>query len=172
MPVSTESLLPPTWRQEDFSYVYATAIAAAAGVSWDIPRRDVNSCDVRFYARDDEHEDGPQLFAQLKCTVSGLTSIAAEPDVWRFSLKESNYRQLRIAKTHPPRVLIVVKCPADLSDWVDVTAQQLIVRAEAWWVSLNGEPELPSGQQSTTVSIPRGQVFDVSALLANMRSCP
>ncbi len=79
MPVSADSLLPPTWRQEDFSYVYALAIAAAAGVAWDVPRRDVNSCDVRFYARDDGLEDGPQLFAQLKCTSNGLTTSGDYP---------------------------------------------------------------------------------------------
>lgn len=172
MPVSTDSLLPPTWRQEDLSYVYATAIAAAAGVAWDIPRRDMNSGDVRFYARDDQVEDGPQLLAQLKCTADGLTEITADPDVWRFGLKESNYRQLRVEKTHPPRILVVVRCPADFADWVSVSPQELLVRAEAWWVSLKGSPELPEGQQSTTVSIPKSQVFDASSLLENMCSCP
>jgi len=172
MPVSADSLLPPTWRQEDFSYVYAAAIAAAAGVSWDIPRRDVNSCDVRFYARDDAAEDGPQLFAQLKCTMGGLTTTQDSPADWRFSLKESNYRQLRIEKTHPPRILVVVRCPENFDDWVVVSSEDLLIKAEAWWVSLKGSAEMPDGQDSISVSIPKAQTFDVSALIANMCSCP
>jgi hypothetical protein len=172
MPVSAESLLPPTWRQEDFSYAYVLALAAAAGVAWDIPRRDVNSCDVRFYARDDNLEDGPQLFAQLKCTADGLGTSGAYPGDWRFSLKASNYRQLRVARTHPPRILVVVKCPDDCADWVAVSPQELLIRAEAWWVSLQAEDELPADQDSKTVSIPMDQRFDTTSLLANMRSCP
>jgi hypothetical protein len=172
MPVSADSLLPPTWRQEDFSVAYALAIASAAGVSWDIPRRDVNSCDVRFYARDDEFEDGPQLFAQLKCTADALMTSSDHPGAWRFQLKASNYTQLTVARTHPPRILVVVRCPGDFADWVTVSPQELLIRAESWWVSLKGEPALPVGQESKTVSIPQYQNFDTTALLANMRSCP
>jgi hypothetical protein len=172
MPVSKESLLPPTWRQEDLSLVYATAIATAAGVSWDIPRRDVNSCDVRFYARDDEAEDGPQLFVQLKCTADGLRETQGDPSSWRFSLKESNYRQLSVPRTHPPRILVVVKCPQDFAQWVEVSPEELLVRSQAWWVSLRGAPAFPADQDSTTISIPKSQVFDASALTANMCSCP
>jgi hypothetical protein len=172
MPVSAESLLPPTWRQEDFSVAYVLALASAAGVAWDIPHRDVNSCDVRFYARDDENEDGPQLFVQLKCTADGLTTSGDYPDAWRYQLKASNYKQLSVAKTHPPRLLVVVRCPHEFSDWVAVSPTELLMRAEAWWVSLRGSDPLPDGQGSKTVSIPQGQVFDTTALLANMCSCP
>lgn len=172
MPVSDDSLLPKTWRQEDFSCAYVLALAAAAGVAWDIPRRDVNSCDVRFYARDNADEDAPQLNVQLKCTFNGLRESNEQPDDWRFQLKAINHRELSVVRTHPPRILVVVRCPDDFADWVAVSPTELLIKAEAWWVSLRGEAVLPDGQSSKVVSIPRAQRFDVSALVANMRSCP
>lgn len=172
MSIPEKALLPSTWRKEDFSYAYAFAIAAASGVAWDIPRRDVNSCDVRFYGRDSEATDAPQLFAQLKCTADGLRTNQKHQDHWRFSLEASDYKHLRVVKTHPPRILVVVRCPNDTAEWVKVSPLELLLRAEAWWVDLAGEDELPDGQDSITVSIPQSKRFDPTALLTNMRSCP
>lgn len=172
MPVSADSLLPPTWRQEDFSIAYACAVAAACGVAWDIPRRDMNSCDVRFYARDDEHDDGPQLNAQLKCTASGLTTSQEHPGTWRFQLKASNFNHLRKTPTHPPRILVVVRCPINVDDWVRISDEELLMSAEAWWVNLSGQDALSQDQETVTVSIPTAQRFDPAALSANMCSCP
>lgn len=172
MPVPHDSLLPTTWRQEDFSCAYVFALAAAAGVAWDIPRRDVNSCDVRFYARDSTDEDAPQLNVQLKSTFDGLTESTQHPGDWRFQLKALNHRELRVARTHPPRILVVVRCPADFADWVTASPTELLIKGEAWWTSLKGDPPLPDGQASKVVSLPRARRFDTSALVANMCSCP
>lgn len=172
MPVSDAALLPLEWRKEDFSLAYTTAIAASAGVTWTQPRRDINSCDVRFEARDDDETDAPAVSVQLKCTEDGLSTAAEHPESWRFVLKAKNYRELRLAPAHPPRLLLVVRCPAAPDDWVRLTPTELVVRAEAWWASLSGQAALTEGQQSITVSIPRSQRFDTSALIASMRSCP
>ncbi|MDQ3669126.1 MAG: DUF4365 domain-containing protein [Actinomycetota bacterium] len=172
MPVSDAALLPLAWRKEDFSLAYVMAIAVSAGVTWTELRRDINSCDVLFEGRDDDQTDGPAVRVQLKCTESGLTTSPAHPEAWRFVLKGKNYRELRIVPAHPPRLLVVVRCPGDPGDWVRLSPTELVLSAEAWWVDLQGEPALANGEQSITVSIPQAQRFDTSALLANMCSCP
>jgi len=173
VPVSAESALPITWRKEDFSLAYVFALGVAAGVAWTVRSRDINSCDALFFARDDEHEDGPQLSVQLKCTESGLNTSKAHSGQWRFVLPSQNYDHLRKARTHPPRILVVVKCPPVPAHWISTAAAtELVMFAEAWWVRLVGADPLADGQKSTTISIPQAQRFDTAALLANMCSCP
>ena len=173
MPVSADSLLPISWRKEDLSRAYVFALGVAAGVAWEIPSRDVNACDARFYARDDDDEDGPQLAVQLKCTESGLRRSRKHPGSWRFSLEADDYNRLRRERAHPPRILVVVKCPPAPAHWLSTASPtEIVMYAQAWWVSLKGEPGLPDGQASVTVTLPEHQRFDVSALVANMRSCP
>ena len=53
--------------------------------------------------------------------------------------------------------------PPDESQWMTVTAEALVLRRRAYWLSLQGRDEVP-GQQSVTVRIPEHNVFDVEAL--------
>jgi Domain of unknown function (DUF4365) len=54
--------------------------------------------------------------------------------------------------------------PKSETSWVNVTIARLMVRRCAYWVSLQGLPDLPDGQESKTVEIPIANVFDVDAL--------
>lgn len=171
MSVAPEALLPLAWRKEDFSRAYAIALASAAGVAWDIPARDINAADLRYYARDTPTASEPQLAVQLKCTEAGLRTAASHPGAWRFSVDVATYDALRHSRAFPPRLLVVVKCPAHPTHWLshaDPTHLQLY--GLAWWVSLRGAGELPAGQDSVTVSVPMAQRFDAAAVLENMRS--
>ena len=73
-----------------------------------------------------------------------------------------NYNDLRIF-TQTPRLLVVLELPQDESQWMSVTAEELVLRRRAYWLSLRGRDEAP-GQQSVTVQIPEHNVFDVEAL--------
>ncbi|HEY2282589.1 MAG TPA: DUF4365 domain-containing protein [Solirubrobacteraceae bacterium] len=164
--------LPIAWCKEDLSVAYAHAIATAIGVTCDTPKRDINGWDAVFRARDTDLADAAQLAVQLKCTASRLTRVADGSEL-SFHLDRSDYDHLRVVRTHPPRLLVVVEVlhPSP-SDWIDVSEQELLMRASAWYVDLVGQPALPDGQASTAVRIPLGQRFDPAALRANMRSCP
>jgi hypothetical protein len=124
VPVSEAALLPLEWRKEDFSVAYANAIAVSAGVTWTELRRDINSRDIKFEALDDAETDAPALHVQLKCTEAALSTSTEHPNAWRFVLKAKNYDDLRIARTHPPRILVVVRCPANPTDWVTVATTE------------------------------------------------
>jgi hypothetical protein len=51
----------------------------------------------------------------------------------------------------------------DEKDWINVSAEQLILRKAAYWVSLRGSPE-SDNKESVTVTIPASNVFDVDGL--------
>lgn len=164
--------LPSSWLKEDLSLAFVHAVAMSVGVTVDSPQRDINGCDVVFRAQDTDELDGAQLAAQLKCSVSRLVKVDGGKAL-SFPLDRKDYRHLRMPKTHPPRVLIVVQAP-DHSPrrWVRMTSDLLLMHASAWYVSLAGDADIPDTQASKTIRLPRVQRFTAAALLANMRSCP
>lgn len=167
-----DGCLPESWCKEELSIAYAHAVATAIGVTCESPKRDINGWDVLFRARDTEMRDGAQLAVQLKCTVARLTRVAGGREL-SFPLDRDDYDNLRRQPTHPPRLLVVVEVPHSMaSRCVDVSSQQLLLRASAWYATLAGEPPLADGQGSRAVRIPITQRFNPRSLHANMRSCP
>jgi hypothetical protein len=151
---------------------YAYAVAVAIGVTCDAPKRDINGWDLHFRAQDTDQADGEQLVVQLKCTVNRLERVAGGQEL-SFPIPADDYNQLRKIKTHPPRMLVVVEVPDHSADqWVDMTDEQLLIRASAWYTILTGAPELEPGQKTKNVRLPVQQRFTPAALHANMRSCP
>lgn len=169
---SLRGQLPDSWCKEEFSVAYVHAVATAIGVSCETPHRDMNGVDAIFRARDDGDTDGAQLAMQLKCTTKRLRSVNGEAEL-SFPLGRKDYDHLRMVRAHPPRLLVVVKVPdPPPSSWVEVSAEQLLLRASAWYATLWGEPALPDGQDTKSIRIPATNRFTPEALSANMRSCP
>ena len=74
-----------------------------------------------------------------------------------------NYNDLR-SDTQTPRLLVVLELPAEESLWMTVTAEELILRRRAYWLSLQRGHEEGVGQETVTVRIPEDNVFDIEAL--------
>ena len=96
---------------------------------------------------------------QLKATVSLGDPLDG---CYRFRLKVRNYDLLRI-ETQTPRLLVVLDLPCDENDWVTINEDELILRRRAYWVNLKGYEET-TNRTSVTVSIPKGNVFNVESL--------
>ena len=104
----------------------------------------------------------PQLDLQLKATVN----LAAVTGHYRFPLRRRNYDLLRV-ETQVPRLLIVLDLPQDRDQWITITAEALLLRRRAYWLSLIGCEETQN-QASVTVRIPTANVFDVDGLRSLM----
>ena len=152
----TAELLAGTDQKERLSLVYVNALAARAGFVTSVPEPDRDSVDVRVQAGGPYR---PALDLQLKATA-GL----GEPQAGflRFRLSIKNYDDLRVV-TQTPRLLVVLELPTDESRWMTVTAEELVLRRRAYWVSLQQGSER-AGQKTVTVCIPEGNVLDVDAL--------
>ena len=81
-------------------------------------------------------------------------------------MNRHNYDLLRM-ETQTPRLLVVLDLPREEKRWVTITANKLILRRRAYWLSLQGR-EATDNRSSVTVHIPRGNVFDVENLRALM----
>ena len=153
----TDGLLNNPDRKEGMSLVYVRALATCAGFLASVPQPDRDSVDLRVQAGGAHR---PALDLQLKAT-SGFGEPRAGALPFRLSMK--NYDDLRI-ETQTPRLLVVLELPRDEARWLTVTAEKLVLRRRAYWLSLQrGHDEIP-GQETVTVHIPERNVFDVEAL--------
>ncbi len=78
-----------------------------------------------------------------------------------------NYDDLR-RQTMVPRILVVLLMPQELDEWVQQTPEELCLRHCAYWMSLEGQPDLPN-TTSVTVRVPTTQVFSSDQLTDMMR---
>ena len=142
-------------RQEELSRVYVGAVAAGAGYTTSEPNYDRDSVDLMIHSREGMR---PSLALQLKATIN----LICTEGVYRFPLKISNYNQLREAN-QMPRLLVVLDMPRDETKWLTITNEELILRRLAYWISLKDCEEIDN-TTSTTVLIPKDNVFDVDSL--------
>ena len=153
----TATLLTVPDQKEQLSLVYVKALAARAGFVTSVPEPDRDSVDLRIQASGPRR---PALDLQLKATAD---LDAPRAGFALFRLKIKNYDDLRV-ETQTPRLLVVFELPADEAHWMTVTAEELVLRRRAYWLSLQqGFPE-NAGQQTVTVRIPVHNVLDVEAL--------
>lgn len=154
-----DNLLASTDIQDVLSEVYVSAIAARAGYTFSKPNLDRDSVDLTISAGGLQR---PKLDLQLKGTVNLDSSAELMP----FSLKLKNYNDLR-ESTQVPRILVVVRLPKDAAQWLSVSADELIMRHCAYWVSLRDAPETDV-EKAKTVYIPSKNRFDIEGLKALM----
>ena len=153
----TGTLLTVPDQKERLSLVYAEALATRAGFLTSVPEPDRDSVDLRIQAGGPRR---PALELQLKATVE-LGEPPAGLLPFRLSIK--NYDDLRVT-TQTPRLLVVLELPKYESRWMTVTAEELVLRRRAYWLSLQQGHDEVVGQQTVTVHIPEHNVFDVEAL--------
>ena len=157
----TDMLLTAPDRKEALSRVYARAVAAIAGYVTADADFDRDGVDLRIQSGGAMR---PALDLQLKATIN----LRASPDGrrknghYRFPLNRRNYDLLRM-ETQTPRLLVVLDLPRKEKRWATITAEKLVMRRRAYWLSLRN-CDATDNQSSITVRIPMGNVFDVDNL--------
>ena len=151
-------------RKEQISAAYMRAVVATAGymvAEW-TPDRD--RVDVTVATDGDAGlATHPRLDVQLKCTAQdvlredGVHLVLPTPHLIDLS-----------GPRHVPVIVVAMLVPADPGGWIYQHDRAMLVRRCAYWVSLRGRAAPPAGQETVTVTVPREQVFSVSALSAIM----
>lgn len=149
-----------TWRMEQFSRAYVTAVAAAAGCSTSMPDVDDDSVDLTLRKRTvNTPVRSPKLDIQLKATYADCvndTHLA-------YPLSIKNYDELRADNYVVPRILVVVHMKPQIEDWLLHSEGNLALHRCGYWLSLKGKPQV-ANTTSRTVHIPRTQLFSVEGL--------
>lgn len=147
-------------RQEGLSRAYVQAVAAQAGISTcnHTPDYGIDLSLRTIRTRGARREDaGVQLDLQLRSTTR---AYVLETEV-KYDLDARTYEFLR-AERPVPRILVVLVLPEDEGRWMSQTAEELVIRHCAFWISLRGA-KATTASSSIRISIPCGQVFGVQA---------
>ena len=75
---------------------------------------------------------------------------------------QENYNDLTL-KRQSPLVLVVLELPVDERDWLVCTADHLLLRRCAWWMSVRGREPIDTG--SRVVVIPYAQRLNETSLV-------
>jgi hypothetical protein len=100
----------------------------------------------------------PRVEVQLKATAQNLLT----EDYLSFPLPVKNYDELR-EPSMVPRLLVVLRLPATLDQWLDQNEEALISRHGAYWLSLLGMPA-SDNTYTVTVHLPRTQLLTKESL--------
>ena len=147
--------------RQQWSIAYVQAVVTAARCKLEILRIDDEGVDavIRQAAEHSVYDSVP-IDVQLKCT-SQTDLIKDDHIAWR--LKRQNYDQLRAVKTYDFEILIVVTAPLNFATWLNVRKEHVVMQASGYWVNLYGWKQRASA--TTTVKVPRSNVFDAEQLL-------
>lgn len=160
-----------TDKESELSYAYLHAVASHAGMSCRNATRleDNAGIDATLTAW------GPfpgamwtevDLKVQLKATISAPADDGHSLSYFMRGVKR--YDALRADELMVPRILVVLFLPEAEDQWLQHSAEQLVLRKCAYWVSLRGAPAATSST-GTTVKLPKAQVFSPANLLGLMQ---
>ena len=147
-------------QKEQFSNAYVRAVAATAGYALYKPEVDDDSVDWGIAATAGKGTTrSPKIELQLKCTSRDLL----DDGNLRYPLKVKNYNELRPENYQVPRILVVVRVPSQVVEWLRHSEESLAMYHCGYWVSIRGCDET-SNTDAVTVAIPRKQQFTVENL--------
>ena len=159
-PISTNDI------ESEISYAFLHAVASKAGLGCGIGTRhdDNHGIDATLTAWEvgadkDEIDIKVQLKAKKGAPINNIGHIS-------YFLRESaanpnkRYNELRAETKSTHRILVVLFLPDDETQWINVTAESLIIKNCAYWVSLRGAAAPAGNGTGQTVYIPETQIFN------------
>jgi hypothetical protein len=144
-----------------FSEAHVQAVCAAAGYAFEVDRIDLHSVDGTIKGR----HGLARLDAQIKCT----SSLAPAASYIAYPLDVNNYNDLADPVSTRPIILILVLAPRLISDWINQSEEEMLMRKCAYWAWLQGEPS-SNNRSSRTIHIQRTQVFTVERVAQFMNN--
>ena len=81
-----------------------------------------------------------------------------------YDLESKTYNDLVAESSMLPNILILLALPSNSDEWLEVTAERLVMKKCAWWCSLDGR-EPTTNQATRRIAIPDCQIFSPAALV-------
>lgn len=151
-----DAVLTQPDREEALSRAYVAAVVAGAGYTLSAQDFDRDGVDVQVRAGGNMR---PSIDIQLKATVQLDQN---KENVVKYPLRRHNYDLLR-EETMVPRILVVLDLPREESQWVSISAEELVLRRCAYWADIKDFPETDN-KSSVTITIDRNNRFDIPNL--------
>ena len=154
--------LPTTHLMDELATSYVQAVAAVAGCTIGVQRKDFGidgTLRSILNSEDGYHETGYPVDFQLKAT----TTAELQNELVVFDLKVANYNKIVRRETRSaPYYLILVSFSGTEHTWCKISDGELVLGAQAYWWAESGDPvtnsstkriRIPISQRLTTRSI-------------------
>lgn len=157
-----------TQRKEVLSVSYLNAVCAYAGIAMERQQYDDDGVDV-VLKKDIPLPLSEDLFmarmhVQLKSTSQ---NIADDKTNIHYPLKVKNYNDFT-KLSHYPKILCVLVLPGLEKDWLNVTADELVLRKCMYWLKADWT-EPSQNNETKTVCIPKNNIVTPEAMMALFR---
>ena len=161
-----QAISPPNIESE-LSYAYLHAVASHAGMACRVGSRheDNNGIDATLTAWSPFVNGGYLTEVDIKVQLKATIAVPADDgsNLSYFLDGVNRYNDLRTETVDVARILVVLFLPADAQNWLNHSADQLVLRRCAYWQSLRGAPATTNGT-GATVKLPKVQMFTPQAL--------
>lgn len=154
-------------KKEEFSCAYIHAISAIAGFAAEPKSRPMDNAGIDVSITVPGEIEGvlsPKFDAQVKCTSRDLV----RPGYISYPLPVINYNRLRHHISYDPQFLIVVLVPSDPQEWIDFSHEEILLRAQGYWLSLKGA-EPTTNETTINVRVPLENAVTPESLQEIMR---
>lgn len=153
--------------ESELSYAYLHAVAAKAGMSCKFGDRHDDGAGVDAELTYRGNTSHPyirhvQLNIQLKATVKDTGTY---PDHFSYWLQgKKRYEKLRTNDSELYKILVVLLLPNNPNDWLNCTANELVMKNAAYWVCLYGASAC-ANETGETVYLPKVNLLTPTELL-------
>jgi hypothetical protein len=161
----SDFLLPLATQQEQFSYAYIGAIAAAAGYATYSAGPDFDCVDLEIKQRGTAAICPKRhvLNVQAKCTYAHVP----DGNCLNYPLDVRAYNIMRNDATLDPHILVVVHVPDDATRWITHDTEYMLMHHRAYWYNLRGMGDT-NNSTTVTIAIPTSNCFTVEWLRTAM----
>lgn len=148
--------------KEEINLAYVLAVAAMKGFSTEITRVDADSVDATIQFNGKLNDDSTLYSPEIKLQLKATSNANINGDNIHFALPIKNYNDLK-ARTATPRLLVILCLPEVKEDWLQHTANELVLKKCAYFLNLKGLPD-SNNDTTVTVHVPLANVFSPDAL--------
>lgn len=148
-------------KREEISKAYISAVAAQCGCKIGAWSQDDGCLDLTL-ARGGLHgANNVKIDLQLKATNKHERVFDGEI---RYSLRKAHYDKLRAEVRQNTHLLVLLLLAENEEHWVSVSPESLQIKRCAYYIDLAGFAAIEGDANSTTVVIPRKNVFTPESL--------
>ena len=152
--------------ESELSYAYLHAIAGKAGMSCKSGDRHDDGygvdAEVQFRGNTGHaYIKHVQLNIQLKATVAPMGNYPNH--VSYFIQGVERYNKLRTKDSTFDKILAVLFLPADSTQWINCSVNDLIIKNCAYWVCLHGAPA-STNTSGETIYLPKANLLTPASL--------
>jgi Domain of unknown function (DUF4365) len=153
--------------ESELSYAYLHAVTSRVGASCSIANRSLDSNGIDAVITGWGPFPGGGYLQEVTVNVQLKATInvpAVQNGHLSYFLSETRrYDDLRADTVSIPRILVVLFLPANTTDWLTISPNELILKRCAYWTSLRGAGA-STNKTGETVYLPTRQILDTNNL--------